>query len=533
MSSNIADEQFWSELAILLDTPWPGGEPGVILDPGSGSGSLVTIDQPAPPLDGDVELPPWVDQDGLVMVCTPQDGLVRIHFLGEIEQKGLMGHDPSDASYYFAGDGQEVDTLVPIGYCYSSSSMGKRRAVPIYSNYSGPTPDVILEIWAGFAFEEKLVFGPHGYAPFFPIELPLTGLPPVWQTLGFAEDDRFLEHLALQRQGWALADLTGTPVIVATPGATAFAEFAPTPLHTLATLPDDGITEDSMPTVEALAYRQTHSKRKRRRSSDGSFTAKNQKSDDSCPAGLLKLINNAEAGKTIRQFILFEGGHVTATVITEAVIDDLSHFPGAKKHLHAANYTKQNTCYSWAANIYGQTKQLHWDSADTALDQGIVMVQHVSEEMVMMITQLIRWHFGDDLDPNYRVPDAIIVFAKDLLAAFLWDCNREPQAGQKMKRKGITSRRRQNLDPTSDLRNKWLSPSDLTFIHRRHATIKASRDSDPAIDIELQRLVSLAKDFQQPAPRPFAIDRNDQAQQSKRKTAAAQYLGASGSGHTE
>lgn len=44
------------------------------------------------------------------------------------------------------------------------------------------------------------------------------------------------------------------------------------------------------------------------------------------------------------------------------------------------------------------------------------MVQHVSEEMVMMITQLIRWHFGDDLDPNYRVPDAIIVFAKDLVS---------------------------------------------------------------------------------------------------------------------
>lgn len=61
MSSNIADEQFWSELAILLDTPWPGGEPGVILDPGSGSGSLVTIDQPAPPLDGDVVCPPFPD----------------------------------------------------------------------------------------------------------------------------------------------------------------------------------------------------------------------------------------------------------------------------------------------------------------------------------------------------------------------------------------------------------------------------------------------------------------------------------------
>lgn len=57
--------------------------------------------------------------------------------------QGLMGHDPSDASYYFAGDGQEVDTLVPIGYCYSSSSMGKRRAVPIYSNvghFINPTP---------------------------------------------------------------------------------------------------------------------------------------------------------------------------------------------------------------------------------------------------------------------------------------------------------------------------------------------------------------------------------------------------------
>lgn len=129
--------------------------------------------------------------------------------------------------------------------------------------------------------------------------------------------------MALQRQGWALADLTGTPVIVATPGATAFAEFAPTPLHTLATLPDDGITEDSMPTVEALAYRQTHSKRKRRRSSDGSFTAKNQKSDDSCPAGLLKLINNAEAGKTIRQFILFEGGlSLPSLALAEDILQD-------------------------------------------------------------------------------------------------------------------------------------------------------------------------------------------------------------------
>lgn len=80
--------------------------------------------------------------------------------------------------------------------------------------------------------------------------------------LSFTEDGSFLEHVG------ALADLTGTAVIVATLGATAFTECTPTPLHTLAALPDGGIAENLIPTVEALAYQQD-SKQKRQHLSDG------------------------------------------------------------------------------------------------------------------------------------------------------------------------------------------------------------------------------------------------------------------------
>lgn len=103
-------------------------------------------------------------------------------------------------------------------------------------------------------------------------------------------------------------------------------------------------------------------------------------------------------------------------------------------------------------------------------------------------------------------------------------------------------------DPSNDGGGAWLSEADMAVICGRRERIKQSRASNPEIDVELKRLIASAKDLSvaivflkswrwlmqrfsvSPTVRPWAINRNIQASQSKRKAAGTHGLPASGSG---
>lgn len=79
-----------------------------------------------------------------------------------------------------------------------------------------------------------------------------------------------------------------------------------------------------MPSVDILAAVQN--KRKRgRRSSNGSLTAKNQKlTDDPCAAAFLKKIVQHIKGKRIAEFIVLEGGiSLAPLVLAQQILQDV------------------------------------------------------------------------------------------------------------------------------------------------------------------------------------------------------------------